>query len=88
MKRLVVGLVVLASVAAITFAQGRSTLPQPVTVASGRFLIVNGTPEFSNNIMLLDTATGDSWIYCAHQNGVSGWCFMPRSSTPAGKSSS
>jgi hypothetical protein len=31
----------------------------------GRFQIVNGTPEFAKNIMLIDTQTGDSWIACA-----------------------
>lgn len=43
----------------------------------GRFVIVNGTPDLARNIMLLDTATGESWVSCTGR-GVSGWCKQPR----------
>lgn len=29
-----------------------------------RYQIVNPTPEYIRNTMLLDTATGRTWIYC------------------------
>jgi hypothetical protein len=45
-----------------------------------RFQIVNGTPELTRNIMLLDTQTGDSWQICGSNkpNEISGWCLMTR----------
>lgn len=46
---------------------------------SPRFQIVNGTPELSRNIMLLDTKTGDSWLICSGSDGVTGWCEMSKS---------
>ncbi len=53
---------------------------QPVVggAPNGRFQIVNGTPEMTRNIMLLDTVSGDSWILCTTE-GAQGWCRMPRS---------
>jgi hypothetical protein len=33
--------------------------------APGRYQVVNPTPEFRARTMLLDTATGDSWIMCS-----------------------
>lgn len=41
----------------------------------GRYQVVNGTPDVARNIMLLDTASGDTWIYC---NESPSWCKMPR----------
>ena len=94
----VVGLAVLAASLWVTSALGASTnLSGTVSVGgtpynksipvsqAGRFQVVNGTPEITRNIMLLDSVTGEAWIYCDHQGGVPGWCYMPRSSTAASK---
>ena len=51
---------------------------------SGRFQIINGTPEMTRNIVLIDTETGRTWLMC-DTKGVSltaavvdtGWCAMP-----------
>jgi hypothetical protein len=45
------------------------------STSSGRYQVVNGTPELSKNIMLLDSATGQSWIICNGDNGAQ-WCRM------------
>jgi hypothetical protein len=48
------------------------------TSAVGRFIIVNGTPEQAANIMLLDTATGTTWVICSEgadvKSRVVHWC--------------
>ena len=50
-----------------------------VTVTQGRWTIVNGTPEQARNIMLLDTATGETWVVCESADGSTGWCRLERS---------
>jgi hypothetical protein len=58
---------------------GAQAPTQVVRAASaGRWTIVNGTPEFAMNIMLLDTATGDVWLKCSQEDGTNVWCKMPR----------
>jgi hypothetical protein len=37
----------------------------------GRYQIVNGTPELTRNIMLLDTWTGNTWIVCEDKEAAS-----------------
>jgi hypothetical protein len=49
-----------------------------VQSGGGRFQIVNGTPEMTRNIMLLDSTSGESWIVCTDEGGTSGWCQMTR----------
>lgn len=44
----------------------------------GRYQIINGTPAMAQNIMLLDTATGQSWITCNNEKGGTGWCLLFR----------
>lgn len=51
--------------------------PSPAP-ATGRYQIMNGTPELTRNIMLLDTWTGDTWIICGNKDGPTGWCVMDR----------
>ncbi len=64
-------------------SQSRNPLPVPVTASAGRWQVVNGTPEMTRNIMLLDTATGDTWVVCTLEGGTQGWCFMPRTTAPS-----
>jgi hypothetical protein len=45
----------------------------------GRYQIVNGTPEMTRNIMLLDTVTGDTWVVCGNEKETTGWCPLLRS---------
>lgn len=54
------------------------TLFPRASPATSRYQIVNGTPEMTRNIMLLDTWTGDTWIICADKTGLSAWCAMDR----------
>jgi hypothetical protein len=53
----------------------RSTLKPIETPPNGRFQIVNGTPELTHNIMLLDTQTGKTWEVCKIDKEDS-WCAM------------
>jgi len=62
----------------------RTPIPAPVTVTAGRWQVVNGAPEFRGMVMLLDTATGDTWISCVDDDKANGWCKMFRSSAPTG----
>ena len=60
-------------------AQTRAPIPAPVTITNGRWQVVNGRPEAANTIMLLDTATGTSWILCedkAKDGPGDSWCPM------------
>ncbi len=59
-------------------------IPTPVALTSGRWQVVNGAPEFRNMVMLLDTATGQTWIQCADSQGAQGWCRMFLSEAPTG----
>lgn len=43
----------------------------------GRWQVVNGTPDMTRNIMLLDSTTGETWVTCSSEDGRS-WCYMPR----------
>jgi hypothetical protein len=65
--------------------------PQPPQSAAvqrtGRFEIVNGTPDMARNIMLLDTWTGDSWEKCSSTDNDDGWCPLPQFSGTAASSS-
>ncbi|EPX59094.1 hypothetical protein D187_003471 [Cystobacter fuscus DSM 2262] len=45
--------------------------------------MVNPTPDMTRNTMLLDTATGDSWVLCIVDGGSKGWCPLPKGSFPA-----
>jgi hypothetical protein len=93
MKRVAVAgaaLAVVLVLVGLVYGQARTPLPVPVTASAGRFHVVNGTPELTKNIMLLDSVTGETWIYCSDTNGVTGWCYMPRwtgttGTTPAPK---
>lgn len=48
--------------------------------SAGRYQIVNGTPGFARNIMLLDTRTGRSWVTCESKDAgtatSTNWCAM------------
>ena len=48
----------------------------------GRYQVVNGTPQYAKNIMLLDTVTGESWISCEGDRGATLWCKIPLSNGP------
>jgi hypothetical protein len=80
-----VSLGILALALAYHFGASSATAQAPsqkqiVNAAStGRWTIVNGTPEMASNIMLLDTFTGDSWISCEDPDGTTEWCRIPRS---------
>jgi len=64
---------------------GAAPQSQVVRAASnGRWTVVNGTPEYAMNIMLLDTATGDTWLKCGDKDGVTYWCRILRTNTPTG----
>lgn len=58
-------------------------------VSAGRYQIVNGTPDQARNIMLLDTATGQSWISCIGEldggkTTATQWCKIPRTDATSG----
>jgi hypothetical protein len=70
----------------VLLGQIRAQAPQPApnrivpSQGNGRFQIVNGTPELTRNIKLLDTETGETWITCTDTDNASVWCHMERSS--------
>lgn len=82
-----VTLLVLAGAVGRLQAQAKPSvpIPTPVSVAAGRWQVVNGAPEFRNMVMLLDTATGDTWIECQDAQEAQGWCRMFRSAAATGK---
>jgi hypothetical protein len=46
--------------------QSAGPTPRPITSQQNvRYQVVNGSPEFVGNTMLLDTETGRTWIKCA-----------------------
>ncbi|SRR5258708_4171790 len=56
---------------------------QPVAAAAaepagGRWQIVNPSPPMMRTIMLLDTATGQTWISCETKEAGTAWCDMHR----------
>jgi hypothetical protein len=53
----------------------RSTLKPIETQPNARYQIVNGTPDLTQNIMLLDTQTGKTWEVCRIDKDES-WCAM------------
>jgi hypothetical protein len=61
----------------------RQSIPAPVSLVNGRWQVVNGAPEFKGMVMLLDTATGDTWQSCLTEDQESGWCKMFRSTAGA-----
>src|SRR5689334_21579834 len=82
---LVAGVVAGLIVAGLTVGLNyRVPATQPVVQAAvrtsevGRYQIINGTPQFAINIMLLDTVTGDSWIKCASPDAGDNWCSVLR----------
>lgn len=46
----------------------------------GRFQVINGTPGFARNIMLLDSQSGRTWVLCTVKDSTtatdSNWCAM------------
>jgi hypothetical protein len=65
-----------------------ATLKSPSRVSSQafqRYQIVNGTPAYARNIMLLDTQTGTSWISCNGADGETSWCILPQTGPTATK---
>jgi hypothetical protein len=53
---------------------------QASAATPGRYQIINGTPQFARNIMLVDTHTGRSWLLCETKDKESAtstnWCAM------------
>jgi hypothetical protein len=70
---------VLAAVAAVSLAMLTTTALAQRAHGSepGRYQLFNGTPGLTQNIMLLDTATGQAWVTCSGDEGRV-WCSMPR----------
>lgn len=79
-KQIAITVALIVAVGCLAMAQQpRITRAADTTKAeNGRWQIVNGTPEMSRNIMLLDTQTGDSWITCADSKAGTNWCSMSR----------
>ena len=54
---------------------------------AGRYQVMNGTPSFARNIMLVDTETGRVWLACETKAGQSStntnWCAMDFYGTPS-----
>ena len=73
--------VLLMAVAASLGAQA-TPIPVPVTATAGRWQVVNGRPESAGTIMLLDTATGNTWVLCGGADAGDQWCRMPKSDSP------
>lgn len=49
----------------------------------GRYQVTNPTPSIARNSMLLDTATGQTWVLCLTPTSETEWCAMDRSSATA-----
>lgn len=55
-----------------------TTIAATATSRPGRFQVINGTPQFARNIMLIDSETGRTWLTCETKDKTSvvstGWC--------------
>ena len=86
-QTLAIGALVVA-IACLVMARPNATQTRSTITDNGRWQVVNGTPEFARNIMLLDTQTGNSWITCTDSKGVTSWCTIPRGYEQVGNSQS
>lgn len=74
--------IAIATVFAVACADAKAQ-QRPID-ENGRYQIINGTPQFARNIMLLDTQTGRTWIQCETGDSAkfvtqgSNWCEMLR----------
>ncbi len=77
--------VTLLAVVVSLHAQGKPAAQGSLSGVSGngRWQVVNGSPTALRTVMLLDTATGDTWIFCASTDKVDGWCRMTRNDAGA-----
>jgi hypothetical protein len=75
------GAVIFLLLAQTNFTQTRTAMTSGV---NGRWQIVNGTPEMTRNIMLLDTETGNSWIVCTGAGDETKWCIIRKSEGTTG----
>lgn len=82
-KLFAIGLVLLGSVGGLALkpAFASAAAPQPPLFPLGRFLVVNPTPDLARNVMLLDSATGTTWVGCGKAGEISAWCPMTRGSS-------
>lgn len=51
--------------------------PEP-QIKVDRYKIVNPLPGAALNIMLLDSATGDTWVSCVDSKGITMWCVVEK----------
>ena len=78
-----IGIAALVIATQAAFGVARAQAPKPHTFTGaqssyvGRYQVVNGTPQFARNIMLLDTVTGMTWVYCNASDGSDTWCYVP-----------
>lgn len=76
----IVGALLAATLRAQTPKSVPAAIPAPVSLSAGRWQVVNGTPENRNTIMLLDTATGATFILCNERPSTlepaGAWCGM------------
>ena len=77
------GAVAFLLLAQTNFTQTRTAITSGV---NGRWQIVNGTPEITRNIMLLDTETGNSWVTCNGPHGETYWCVITKSDSTTSRS--
>jgi hypothetical protein len=67
----------------IGYELGRGQFVAPAGAAigtiptTGRFQVVDPTPDIVRNVTLLDTATGETWLLCNGKDGTV-WCVVPR----------
>lgn len=74
MKTIVIA--ALAAVAAAGFAAAAAAA-SGATFQAGRWLLFHGSPRMAYQTILLDTATGSTWIRCQLERGADAWCVMP-----------
>jgi hypothetical protein len=67
---------IMVSAAVMIWGCGKGT--QGTEVAPGRWQIVNVASEQSKSTVLLDSATGDTWVACEGEKGSLKWCYRPR----------
>jgi hypothetical protein len=85
-KQTVIFSILVGVIACLAMAQPNATQTKTTNnpkAESGRWQIVNGTPEQASNIMLLDTQTGDSWITCFSSDGGTMWCLILKTNSSA-----
>jgi hypothetical protein len=86
-RNTILGVVVGSGLVSLAAFAQRVSAPVPIGPAPpvvGRWQIINPVPSAARFTMLLDTATGNTWVACADGANEQRWCAVERTNSPSG----